>query len=101
MYGSLIHFPTTEKWPIVGDVLCVQTAHSALINKANALANAPPMWAALLWWADYCGSSGRRDWPLLQLVARTCLVWRLLATCWWGQVMKQVGVEPQGIPGLG
>lgn len=28
------------------------------------------------------GSSGRRDWPLLQLVARTCFVWMLLAAGW-------------------
>ena len=36
-------------------------------------------WALLLYWADYCEHAVRRGWPLVWLVARPCLVRRLLA----------------------
>ena len=61
------------------------------------------MWAArvlLLWWAHYYGQSGRLVWLLVQLVSRPCLMWRLLATVWWGWVTRQLAVETPGGSGL-
>lgn len=44
----------------------------------------------LLPWSD------RRGWPLAHLVARPCLVWSLLGTCWGGQVMGLLAADPGG-----
>ena len=35
--------------------------------------------ALLLGWADYCGCAGRLGWLLAWLVAKPCLMWRLVA----------------------
>lgn len=45
--------------------------------------------------ADYCGHTSKYDWPPAQLVARPCLVQRLLATSGWGQVLVQFTVWPK------
>ena len=60
-------FLTLEKWPFVGDLLCVWTAHSPLVHRATYALGVTLMWAAcilLLWWADCCGKSGMCVWPL-------------------------------------
>ena len=43
-------------------------------------------WALLLCQADYCGLIGKHGWSLIRLVARSCLVQKLPATCGWGHV---------------
>ena len=34
------------------------------------------------------------------MVVRPCLVWRLPATGWWGQITRQLAVETLGAPAL-
>lgn len=96
-----LHFPILEKGPFV-DVLCFPAVHSHLVTSAIC-SGVPPMQAAcvlLWWWTDYYGLSSSCGWLLVHLGARTCLVKRLLATGEWGQVMRWLAVEPQGVPGL-
>ena len=60
----------------------------------------PPNWAAcilLLWQADYCGQSGGHSWPLVYLVAKPCLVRRLLATGGQGWDTRLLAAGPQGV----
>ena len=51
------------------------------------------MWVActlLVYWPDFCGFSGSHGWPLVQLVARLCLVWRLPFANARGWVIRQL-----------
>lgn len=57
-------------------------------------------WVFRLWWVNYCGLFGRCGWPLVLLVSRPCLVWRLPATGWQDQVTRHLAVEPQVVLGL-
>lgn len=62
-----------------------------------------PLWSAwvlLLWQADHYWWYSRYDWFLVQLVSRLCLVWCLLATLLWGQVMSWLAMMPWGIQGI-
>ena len=68
-------FLTLEKWPFVGDILCIQAEPSPLVT-LPICSRIPPMWAAwvlLFWWADHCGQSARGGWPLVQFIASPAL----------------------------
>ena len=88
-----LNFLTVEKWPSVGDILCVPTTYSLLVTRATCSRGVPYVdWVVplLLWWSDYYGWLAL-DWLLSML----CLGWRLLASDWQGWVMRCLAVEPR------
>ena len=58
------------------------------------------MWIFLLWWVDYHDRLDRHRCPLVWLVARPHLVWRLPTVDWQGWVIKQLTVDLWEAPGL-
>ena len=73
--------------------------HTSLLSPELYALGVPPMlagWVLLLWWADYCGWSHRHGSPLVWLVVRPCIAWRLPAAGWQGQVMRSWLRDPGG-----
>ena len=50
--------------------------------------------------SDYCGPSGRLYRSPVQLVNKSCLVWRLPTIGWWVQIMRWLPAKHQWAPGL-
>ena len=97
-----LYFLTLEMWPFIGDILCVPATYSPLVIRTICFRGAPYvghvfpsivvgclLWVVLQVWV-----------APVQLVARPCLVWRLLLTDGWGWVTRWLAVEPQEILGL-
>ena len=57
------------------------------------------VWVLLLWQADYYGQCGRCGWPPVQLVARPCLVRRLLVGGGQGWVTRVADCRAPEDPG--
>ena len=66
-----------KKWNLLwGPTACSPRVTRAVCSTA-ALSVA--LGALPLWWTGYCGCTGRRGWLLAWLVAKPCLMWRLVA----------------------
>ena len=64
---------TTEEWLYVK--ACQQ--HTPFGSPALYDPGILPMWVLLMWRTDYCGWSRRLSGPLVWVVARPCLIWKV------------------------
>ena len=85
-------FPDLKKWPFVGVVLCMPAVQFPLVTRAICSRGAPYVgcMGPSVFVDAYCGQYHRSCWSPVQLVARPCLVQRLLAAGWLGSVIRRL-----------
>ena len=73
-------FLTLEKYPFVGDILCVPATNFSLVTRAvcSRGASCVGFLSPSVVVGRRCGQSGELVWLLVHLLARPCLLWRLL-----------------------
>ena len=87
-----LRFLTWEKWPFLKMFSeSQQCTPFSLVTAAICSRGTPSVGCMGTSVVVGCG------WLLsVWLVARPCFVWKLMATLWWGQVVKQLTVESRG-----
>lgn len=81
-------------------LLCMSQQHTCLLSPTLYALGVPPedcVGYSIVVSLPY-GKCDRFGWPIVWLVARSCLVQRLPAAYWWGLVTSWLTEKPWGIP---